>query len=49
MSKSATVKVLNIPNEETLKVMTDTDAGKNVTKWKSLDSYFEYIEKNAKA
>ena len=39
----------NIPNEETLQVMRDTDDGKNLTEWDSVDSYFKYIEENAKA
>jgi DNA-damage-inducible protein J len=36
----------NIPNEETIKVMTDTDEVKNLTEWDSVDSYFKYIEEN---
>jgi DNA-damage-inducible protein J len=39
----------NIPNEETLQVMRDTDNGKNLTEWGSVDSYFKYIEENANA
>lgn len=39
----------NIPNEETLQVMRDTDDGKNLTEWDSVDSYFKYIEENANA
>ncbi|MCP5107465.1 MAG: hypothetical protein GY950_29020 [bacterium] len=33
----------NIPNEETLQVMKDTDAGKNLTKWDSIDSYLSTL------
>jgi DNA-damage-inducible protein J len=36
-----------LPNAETLQVMKDTDAGKNLSQWDSLDSYFQYIEENA--
>ncbi|MCK4762889.1 MAG: type II toxin-antitoxin system RelB/DinJ family antitoxin [Candidatus Aminicenantes bacterium] len=39
----------DVPNEETLQVMRDTDEGKNLTEWESLDSYFNYIEENVKA
>jgi len=39
----------NIPNEETLQVMRDTDDGKSLTEWDSVDSYFKYIEENANA
>ena len=39
----------NIPNEETIQVMTDTDEGKNLTEWDSVDSYFKYIEENVNA
>ncbi|MCK5056671.1 MAG: type II toxin-antitoxin system RelB/DinJ family antitoxin [Candidatus Aminicenantes bacterium] len=39
----------DIPNEETMQVMRDTDAGKNLTEWESVDSYFNYIEDNVKA
>lgn len=39
----------SIPNEETLQVMRDTDDGKNLTEWDSVDSYFRYIEENANA
>lgn len=57
MAKTATIKIRkvfkalpfeeNIPNEETLQVMKDTDDGKNLTEWDSVDSYFKYIEENA--
>lgn len=35
-----------MPNEETLQVMRDTDEGENLTQWESVDSYFMYIKKN---
>jgi DNA-damage-inducible protein J len=38
----------NVPNEETLQVMRDTDEGKNLTEWESVDSYFTYIKESAK-
>lgn len=38
-----------MPNAETLQVMKDTDAGKNLSQWDSLDSYFQYIEENVEA
>ncbi|MCU0289140.1 MAG: type II toxin-antitoxin system RelB/DinJ family antitoxin [Acidobacteria bacterium] len=38
----------DVPNEETLQVMRDTDEGKNLTEWESVDSYFSYIKENVK-
>ncbi|MDQ1351965.1 MAG: DNA protein [Acidobacteriota bacterium] len=39
---------MDVPNEKTLRVMRDTDAGKNLTEWESVDSYFTYIKENVK-
>jgi len=36
------------PNAETQEVMRDTDAGKNLTEWESIDSYFSYIDEHVK-
>lgn len=50
MIKTAAIKAQMEPNlkRETLRVMRDTDAGKNLTDWESVDSYFSYIKENVK-
>lgn len=37
---------MDVPNEETLQVMRDTEDGKNLTEWESVDSYFSYVKEN---
>ncbi len=34
---------VKIPNEETIQVFKDTDAGKNLTEWNSVDEHFSKL------